>query len=283
MQIQKKNHVLSDATPRPHPPCILTIAGSDSSGGAGIQADLKTFTVLRCYGASVLTAITAQNTQGVQDIAPLPEPFVARQLQSVLEDLPVAAAKTGMLFSAPLIRVLAGQLATKTFPLVVDPVCVSKSGHSLLLPEAVETLKSVLLPLADLVTPNRPEAELLTGMDIVGEEDVPRALELMLNLGCKAVLLKGGHFEGEKLVDWLAVKDRPIRKFEHARLASRHTHGTGCTLSAAIAAGLGQGLEMEQAVEQAVDYLHAAIRTAYPMGRGVGPVNHLHPWLDPAQ
>ncbi|GAB6060744.1 bifunctional hydroxymethylpyrimidine kinase/phosphomethylpyrimidine kinase [Desulfonatronum parangueonense] len=268
--------------PAIHPPCILTIAGSDSSGGAGIQADLKTFTVLRCYGASVLTAITAQNTQGVQDIAPLSEGFVARQLQSVLEDLPVAAAKTGMLFSAPLIRILAEQLAAKTFPLVVDPVCVSKSGHSLLLPEAVETLKTILLPLADLVTPNRPEAELLTGLNIAGEEDVPRALELLLNLGCKAVLLKGGHFEGEKLVDWLAVRGRPIRKFEHARLRSKHTHGTGCTLSAAIAAGLGQGLEMAQAVEQAVDYLHAAIRTAYPMGRGVGPVNHLHPWLPSA-
>lgn len=267
----------------PNPPCILTIAGSDSSGGAGIQADLKTITVLGGYGASVLTALTAQNTMGVQDIAALPEDFVARQLRSVLDDLPVAAAKTGMLFSAPLIRVLAEELSAKAFPLVVDPVCVSKSGHSLLLPEAVETLKTALLPLADLMTPNRPEAELLAQMTISGEEDVAKALQRLLDLGPKAVLLKGGHFDGERLVDWLAVQGRPIRKFEHPRLRSRHTHGTGCTLSAAIATGLGQGLDMPDAVSRAIDYLHAAIRTAYPMGRGIGPVNHLHPWLEPDQ
>ncbi len=263
------------------PPCILTIAGSDSSGGAGIQADLKTITVLGGYGASVLTAITAQNTMGVREIAPLSEAFVAAQLRSVLDDLPVAAAKTGMLFSAPLIRVLAAMLTAKTFPLVIDPVCVSKSGHSLLLPEAVETLKSELLPLADLLTPNRPEAELLAEMTIDGEQDIPRALERLSALGPKAVLLKGGHFTGDVLIDWLAVDGRTVRKFEHPRLHSQHTHGTGCTLSAAIAAGLGQGLDMEAAVERAIDYLHAAIRFAYPMGHGVGPVNHLHPWLKP--
>lgn len=259
------------------PACIVTIAGSDSSGGAGIQADLKTITVLGGYGASVLTAITAQNTRGVQDIVALDNAFVVRQLTAVLEDLPVAAAKTGMLFSAPLIHALARVLRAKTFPLVVDPVCVSKSGHNLLLPEAVATLKSELLPLADVLTPNRPEAELLAGMTIASERDVPGALERLLKLGPKAVLLKGGHFDEPVLTDWLATSDKRMRTFTHPRLASTHTHGTGCTLSAAIATGLGQGLDLEAAVERAIEYLHTAIATAFPMGCGVGPVNHLHP------
>ncbi|WP_051822401.1 bifunctional hydroxymethylpyrimidine kinase/phosphomethylpyrimidine kinase [Desulfonatronum thiodismutans] len=263
----------------PTPPCLLTIAGSDSSGGAGIQADLKTFTVLGGYGASVLTALTAQNTQGVQDILALPETFVVQQLRSVLDDLPVAAAKTGMLFSADLIRALARELKNKNFPLVVDPVCVSKSGHNLLLPEAVETLKTVFLPLADLITPNRPEAELLTRMTIADEADVPEALERLLALGPKAVLLKGGHFSGDILTDWLAMPGQQPRAFRHSRLSNQNTHGTGCTLSAAIAAGLGRGLDLETTVSQAVDYIHEAIRTAYPLGRGIGPVNHLHPIL----
>jgi len=265
------------------PPCILTIAGSDSSGGAGIQADLKTITVLGGYGACVITAVTAQNTLGVRDIAALDEAFVISQLTAVLEDLPVAAAKTGMLFSAPLIQALAKVLRTKSFPLVVDPVCVSKSGHNLLLPEAVETLKNEILPLAHVLTPNRPEAELLAGMVIAGEKDVPKALERLLGpkgLGPKAVLLKGGHFSGEKLTDWLATADGTIRTYTQQRLASKHTHGTGCTLSAAIATGLGQGMPLEQAVQRAVDYVHAAIASAFPMGRGVGPVNHLHPWME---
>jgi hydroxymethylpyrimidine/phosphomethylpyrimidine kinase len=260
------------------PACILTIAGSDSSGGAGIQADLKTITVLGGYGASVLTAITAQNTLGVQDIAALDEDFVIRQLTAVLEDLPVAAAKTGMLFSAPLIRALARALRTKNFPLVVDPVCVSKSGHNLLLPEAVDTLKSEMLPLADVLTPNRPEAELLAGMPIASDKDAGNALEKLLRLGPAAVLLKGGHFAGETLKDWLMDRTGRVRTFIHPRLAATNTHGTGCTLSAAIATGLGQGMPLETAVESAVEYLHAAIATAFPMGRGVGPVNHLHPW-----
>ncbi|HDQ41461.1 MAG TPA: bifunctional hydroxymethylpyrimidine kinase/phosphomethylpyrimidine kinase [Desulfonatronum sp.] len=260
------------------PACILTIAGSDSSGGAGIQADLKTITVLGGYGASVLTAITAQNTQGVHGIAALEEDFVARQLTVVLEDLPVAAAKTGMLFSAPLIRTLARVLRSADFPLVVDPVCVSKSGHNLLLPEAVETLKSDLLPLAQVLTPNKPEAELLTQTAIAGPEDVPIVLDKLFSLGPKAVLLKGGHFSGEMLTDWLAFRNGRVRAFTHPRLVSTHTHGTGCTLSAAIATGLGQGLPLEEATDRAITYLHEAIAAAFPMGRGVGPVNHLHPW-----
>lgn len=261
-----------------HPACILTIAGSDSSGGAGIQADIKTITVLGGYAASAITAVTAQNTQGVQDIAALPATFVAGQLRSVLDDLPVAAAKTGMLFSAELIQTVARELEGKTFPLVLDPVCVSKSGHNLLQPEAVETLRLALLPLADVLTPNRPEAELLTGMRITSEDEVSQALARLLDMGPRAVLLKGGHFQGQTLVDWLAVPGREVHRFIHPRLHTSHTHGTGCTLSAAIATGLGQGLELNAAVERAVNYLHAAIRTAYPLGQGVGPVNHLHPW-----
>lgn len=262
------------------PACILTIAGSDSSGGAGIQADLKTITILGGYGATVLTAITAQNTLGVQDIVALPLEFVTRQLTCVLEDLPVAAAKTGMLFSAPLIHALAGVLRSKAFPLVVDPVCASKSGHALLLPEAVESMKRDILPLADLLTPNMPEAELLAGMTITGEMDVPRAMERLLAIGPKAVLLKGGHFAGEKLTDRLMDRTGRVRSFTHDRLAAANNHGTGCTLSAAIATGLGQGMTLEEAVERAVEYLHTAIAKAFPMGRGVGPVNHLHPLLE---
>lgn len=259
------------------PACILTIAGSDSGGGAGIQADLKTITVLGGYGATVITAITAQNTQGVHDISALDATFVARQLTCVLEDLPVVAAKTGMLFSTPVIRALADVLRGKNFPLVVDPVCVSKSGHALLLPEAVETLKTEILPLADLLTPNRPEAELLTGTPIASDKDVPKAMERLLRLGPRAVLLKGGHFAGEMLTDWLADGDGKLRSFSHHRLKAANTHGTGCTLSAAIATGLGQGMPLESAVERAIEYLHKAIATAFPMGRGTGPVNHLHP------
>jgi hydroxymethylpyrimidine/phosphomethylpyrimidine kinase len=268
----------SKDTTMTHPACILTIAGSDSSGGAGIQADIKTITVLGGYAASAITAVTAQNTQGVQDIAALPAAFVAGQLRAVLDDLPVAAAKTGMLFSAELIQTVARELEGKTFPLVLDPVCVSKSGHNLLQPEAVETLRLALLPLADVLTPNRPEAELLTGMRITSEDEVSQALTRLLDMGPKAVLLKGGHFHGETLVDWLAVSGREVHRFIHPRLRTSHTHGTGCTLSAAIATGLGQGLDLSAAVERAVNYLHTAISTAYALGQGVGPVNHLHPW-----
>lgn len=260
------------------PACIVTIAGSDSSGGAGIQADLKTITVLGGYGASVLTAVTAQNTLGVQDIAALNKAFVALQLTAVLEDLPVAAAKTGMLFSAELIHALAPILRAKTFPLVVDPVCVSKSGHNLLLPEAVNSLKSEILPLADVLTPNRPEAELLAGMSIQDDRDAIKALKKLLGFGPKAVLLKGGHFSGDTLTDWLMDSSGHVRTFSHPRLGIANTHGTGCTLSAAIATGLGQDMGLDAAVQRAVDYLHTAIATGFAMGRGTGPVNHPHPW-----
>ncbi len=258
-------------------PCILTIAGSDSGGGAGIQADLKTMTVLGGYGLSVITALTAQNTTGVEGIsAPEPE-FVALQLHTVLEDFPVRAAKTGMLFSAPIIRALVPLLAKRTFPLVVDPVCVSQSGQALLQEDAVEALRTEFLPLADLLTPNRPEAERLTGMSIDNEAGIAAALDTLLAMGPKAVLLKGGHFQGEVMTDWLGLPGRKPVPLSSARIPTRNTHGTGCTLSAAIATFLGSGLPLDEAVAKGREYLLLALQTGYDLGSGHGPVNHLAP------
>ncbi|MFW6243515.1 MAG: bifunctional hydroxymethylpyrimidine kinase/phosphomethylpyrimidine kinase [Desulfovibrionales bacterium] len=259
------------------PPCILTIAGSDSGGGAGIQADLKTMTVLGAYGLSVVTALTAQNTREVAAIDAPPPGFVARQLQVVLDDFAVAACKTGMLFSREIIEALAPLLETRGFPLVVDPVCMSQTGHQLLQDDAVEALIGRVLPLADLITPNKPEAELLAGMTISSGEDIGRCLERLLDLGPAAVLLKGGHFQGQEMVDWLALPGQDPVRLSHRRIPTSHTHGTGCTLSAAIATHLGLGLPLEEAVRRSQDYLVLALQTGYPLGRGEGPPNHLAP------
>ena len=264
-----------------HPPCILTIAGSDSGAGAGIQADLKTIAALGGYGLSVITALTAQNSSGVTGIFAPPPEFVKLQLETVLSDFPVAAAKTGMLFSSPIITALSGILKNKTFPLVVDPVCVSQSGHRLLEPDAVQALCREMLPLADLLTPNRPEAELLTGIKIDGPNDVASALEKLLSLGPKAVLLKGGHFKGQTMVDWLGRPGTPPVALEQPRVDTKNTHGTGCTLSAGIATGLGHGLDLRQAVVQAQEYLNLALEKSYAPGKGCGPPNHLAPMFGP--
>ena len=261
-------------------PCILTIAGSDSGGGAGIQADLKTMTMLGTFGLSVVTALTAQNSVEVRGIHAPPAEFVAEQLATVLDDFPVAAAKTGMLFSAGIVEAVAGVLrARKAFPLVVDPVCVSQTGHALLQADAVDALRRDMLPLADLLTPNRPEAELLAGLPLAGAADVPRVAGRLLDLGARAVLLKGGHMPegGGSIVDFLCLPGRAPEPLAMPRLDTRHTHGTGCTLSAAIAAGLGRGLSLAEAVDAARAYLQEALRTGYGLGRGVGPPNHLHP------
>lgn len=271
-------------------PCILTIAGSDSGGGAGIQADLKTMAMLGTFGMSVITALTAQNSVEVRAIHAPPPDFVAVQLETVLDDFPVAAAKTGMLFSAGIIAAVAGVLRQrKDFPLVVDPVCVSQTGHALLQEDAVEALRREMLPLAGLVTPNRPEAELLSGLPLAGEGDVARVAGRLLDLGAGAVLIKGGHMDGghmppggpEKgggeIVDFLCLPGRAPLALPMPRLDTRHTHGTGCTLSAAIAAHLGKGLALEDAVRAARAYLQEALRTGYGLGRGYGPPNHLHP------
>lgn len=268
------------------PPCVLTVAGSDSGGGAGIQADLKTFMMQGCYGMSVITALTAQNTRGVSAIeAPTPG-FVAEELRMVRADFPIRAAKTGMLYSAAIIEAVADGLADKDFPLVVDPVSVAQSGGKLLLSEAVAALKDRILPLADLLTPNVPEAALLSGMAIDGPDDVGAAMERLLALGPRAVLIKGGHFPaaGQKdpglVTDWLAMPGEPVVELAHARVDTHNTHGTGCTLSAAIAAHLALGEPLRQAVEAGRAYLRRALATAWDLGGGDGPVNHLAPFQD---
>lgn len=260
-------------------PCILTIAGSDSGGGAGIQADLKAITMLGGYGASVITALTAQNTKAVTSIHAPSAKFVARQLKTVLDDIQVDAAKTGMLFSAPIIKGVAHILKKKTFPLVVDPVCVATSGAKLLKDDAVEAMVDLIFPLADLLTPNIPEAELFTGVKIKKREDALRAARLLLKMGPKAVLIKGGHSDGLAITDWYVTPGMEPIPFMQQRVKTDCTHGTGCTLSAAIATGLGQGLEMGQAILRAQEYLNLALRAGYRLGEGGGPPNHLAPWL----
>lgn len=258
-----------------NPPNILTIAGSDSGGGAGIQADLKTIMANGGYGMSVITALTAQNGLGVTGIHAPDAEFVALQLRTVLEGFDVAAAKTGMLFSADIIAALAEVLRGQSFPLVVDPVAVSQSGSPLLRDDAVDALKEHMLPLAALLTPNRPEAELLSGMKINTDADIAAAATCLQAMGAKAVLIKGGHFDNAVMVtDWLCeVGEAPV-PLRQAHVDTQHTHGTGCTLSAAIAANLGRGLPLRVAVTRAQEYLNAALRKAYAPGKGCGPVNH---------
>lgn len=256
-------------------PNILTIAGSDSGGGAGIQADLKTIMALGGYGMSVIAALTAQNGLGVRGIhAPDPE-FVLLQLQTVLEGFTVQAAKTGMLFSAEIIHTVVEGLKDRDFPLVVDPVCVSQSGSRLLREDAVCALRETLIPSADLLTPNRPEAELLADMPIHTAEDIAQAGQRLLAMGAKAVLIKGGHFDSTiTVVDWLCLPDAAPLALVQAHVDSTNNHGTGCTLSAAIATGLGLGLPLRTAVTKAQEFVNLAMRKSYAPGKGCGPLNH---------
>lgn len=258
-----------------NPPCILTIAGSDSGGGAGIQADIKTISALGGYGLSVLTALTAQNTLGVQGIHPVPAEFVRAQMDSVLSDFPVQAAKTGMLFSKEIIAAVADSLQDRSFPLVVDPVCVSQTGDRLLEEEAIHALREKIIPLADLITPNRPEAELLTGKKIEGTEEIASAAESFFSMGAKAVLIKGGHFQSERMRDWLFLPGKEPVCAEKEKIPTSRTHGTGCTLSAALAACLGRKMDMPDALLRSRDFLHLSIKAAFALGSGQGPVNHL--------
>ncbi|WP_319466534.1 bifunctional hydroxymethylpyrimidine kinase/phosphomethylpyrimidine kinase [uncultured Pseudodesulfovibrio sp.] len=260
-------------------PCVLTIAGSDSGGGAGIQADLKAITMLGGYGASVITALTAQNTKAVTGIHAPSAKFVAQQLRTVLDDIEVSAAKTGMLFSASIIKALAPILSHKKFPLVVDPVCVATSGAKLLKDDAVEAMVQLIFPCADLLTPNIPEAELFTGVKIQDRDDVFKAARILLEMGPKAVLIKGGHSDSFAVTDWYFTKGADPIPFMQQRVDTNCTHGTGCTLSAAIATGLGQGIEMGAAIMRAQEYLNLALRAGYPLGEGGGPPNHLAPLL----
>jgi hydroxymethylpyrimidine/phosphomethylpyrimidine kinase len=260
-------------------PVVLTIAGSDSSGGAGIQADLKTFAAQRCFGTSAVTALTAQNTTGVRAVAPCPPDVVQAQIAAVLDDLPVAAAKTGMLVDKPTIDAVSRALSSTVLPLVVDPVLVSKSGHALLADDAVEAMLRSIVPRATLLTPNLPEAARLTGIALPAsatDDDVVRAGRALLGRGAGAVLMKGGHADADVVTDVLVLPDG-VRRFRSTRVRTRHTHGTGCTLSAAIACLLARGHALPDAVEQGVAYVHEAIVQAPGLGHGHGPLHHLHP------
>ncbi len=258
--------------------CALTIAGSDSGGGAGIQADLKTFSALGVYGASALSAITAQNTQGVRQVEMLPPALVAAQIEAVLADIRVDAIKIGMLGSAGVIAAVAGALAGWSGPVVLDPVMVAKSGDALLQPEAVAALIGALLPRADLLTPNLPEAARLLGVSVA---ETPEAVEAqgraLLDLGARAVLMKGGHALGPECRDLLITRGG-VMAFCAPRQATRNTHGTGCTLSSAIAAGLAKGLSLGDAVARAHGWLQGALAAAdgLGIGQGQGPVHHFH-------
>ncbi|HSK97270.1 MAG TPA: bifunctional hydroxymethylpyrimidine kinase/phosphomethylpyrimidine kinase [Euzebyales bacterium] len=259
----------------------LTIAGSDSGGGAGIQADLKTFAALGCYGMSALTALTAQNTVGVTDIHPVPAAFVARQIDAVLDDIGVDAVKVGMLHSAEVIATVADRLRHhRVEQVVVDPVMVATSGDRLLHDDAVAALTSDLLPLATVITPNAPEAAVLLGREAITSldelEDAGRALA---RTGPGAVLVKGGHLSGGRSVDVLYLADDDVaHRLDAPRIDTPNTHGTGCTLSSAICAHLARGHTVRESVELAKAYMTEAIRAGagYELGRGHGPVHHFH-------
>ena len=252
---------------------ILSIAGSDSSGGAGIQADLKAIAACGGYAATVITAITAQNTRGVRAAQELPTELIEAQLRAVFDDLQVAAVKTGMLSSATVVRTVARELRqVGPLPFVLDPVMVAKSGHALLAADAVDTLRRELLPLATLVTPNRHEAEALAGIPVRDAEGAAAAGRILLDGGCKAVLVKGGHLEGQTAMDILVTPDA-VEVFEVPRLQTRHTHGTGCTLAAAIATYLGKGYDLVGAVRVAKRFVTEAIRGGIAIGSGQGPTD----------
>ena len=254
---------------------VLIVAGSDSGGGAGIQADIKTVTALGGYAATAVTALTAQNTKGVLQVVGVAPDFVARQIEAVLSDIGADCIKTGMLHSAEVVEAVAEALAhwASDVPLVVDPVMVAKGGARLLSGAAVDVLKRELAVRATVLTPNVPEAEALTGMTIRDLADMKHAAEMVHTLGPKAVLLKGAHISGETVFDVLA-DDRGVEVFENARIETVHTHGTGCTLASAIATGLAQKLPIRAAIARARAYVLEAIRQAPGLGRGRGPLNH---------
>jgi hydroxymethylpyrimidine/phosphomethylpyrimidine kinase len=268
---------------RPIPPRLLTIAGSDSGGGAGIQADLKTFAAHGAYGMSAVTALTAQNTREVRAVHEVPPAMVAAQIDAVLEDIGADGIKIGMLASAPIVRAVADRLRSwsQSFaddvPIVLDPVMVAKSGDALLRDDAVAAILEDLLPLCTLVTPNLPELARMTGLPVGTEEERRTAAKALAERGGIAVLAKGGHAEGDDVVD-LLWESGQWHRFTGARLAARSSHGTGCTLSSAIAARLAAGEPMPSAVEGAIAWLRGALVAAYPLGSGNGPVDHLYLW-----
>ncbi len=262
-------------------PCALTIAGSDSGGGAGIQADLKTFSALGVFGTSAITAVTAQNTLGVTSWRALPAPFVAEQMRAVLSDLPIRALKTGMLGTANVIRAVAKELErSPELPLVVDPVVVATSGDPLLAKDAERALVQHLVTRATLVTPNLPEAALLLGRPVRNVDEQHGAAAAFVDLGARAALVKGGHAEGDPTDVLCFERDgqRTFLELRAARIDTTSTHGTGCTLSAAIASFLARGFRVDEACRRAHAYVHEAIAQAPGLGGGHGPVHHFHPF-----
>jgi hydroxymethylpyrimidine/phosphomethylpyrimidine kinase len=260
--------------PPRQPPTALTIAGSDSGGGAGIQADLKTFLACRVHGMSAITAVTVQNSHGVSGFYELPPNAVAEQIESVTTDIGVGAAKTGMLASAAIMGAVAevvGRL--QIAPLVVDPVAASQHGDALLRPDAIEALRDVIIPLATLITPNLGEVQLLTGVEVCGRADMNDAARALLALGPQAVLVKGGHLPSGDAVDVL-YDGETFLEFRSARHETRHTHGSGDTLAAAITAGLARGLDLAAAVAEGKSFISGAIAGSFPLGSGLGPVGH---------
>ena len=263
-------------------PIALTIAGSDSGGGAGIQADLKTFSAFGVYGASVITAVTAQNTRVVTAIHELPPEFVAEQIDAVAADFEIAATKTGMLANAEIIELVAAKVrAHDLHPLVVDPVMVAKSGDRLLREDALAALRDRLLPLATVLTPNIPEAEVLLDRPIASWDDMRAAAEELVQLGAQAVVIKGGHREGPATD--LLFDGKEFHEFTASRVDTTSTHGTGCTFASAIAAALAKGETTRDAVAMAKAYVTKAIQSAYPVGHGNGPVHHFFRYWQPRE
>jgi hydroxymethylpyrimidine/phosphomethylpyrimidine kinase len=256
-------------------PTAMTIAGSDSGGGAGIQADLKTFAALGVYGTSTLTAITAQNTLRVTAVHEIPTNIIAAQIEAVITDIGADAVKTGMLSSSAIVEVVAQELKRhRVEALVIDPVMVAKSGDPLLQKEAVEALRSKLVPMAAVVTPNIPEAEVLTGMKIASPEDMRQAAEQIIQMGARGVVVKGGHLEGPATD--LFYDGSRFQEFTAPRINTGNTHGTGCTFASAIAAGLARGMSAIDSVAQAKEYVTEAIRRSFPIGQGHGPLSHFY-------
>ena len=252
---------------------VLIIAGSDSGGGAGVQADIKAVTMMGGFAATAITALTIQNTLGVHGVHPVPLDVIAAQADAVLDDIGTDAVKTGMLGSVEVVRCVADILDRAGAPAVVDPVMIAKGGASLLAEDAVAAVRDLMVPRAALLTPNAPEAEALTGIAVADLDGQRRAGEALLKLGAGAVLMKGGHVPGETVVD-LLMTPRGETLLEGPRIETRHTHGTGCTLASACAAGIAKGLPLEQAVAEAWAYVAEAIRRAPGLGAGHGPLDH---------
>lgn len=256
---------------------VLTVAGSDSGGGAGIQADIKAVTALGGFAMTAVTAVTVQNTLGVTGVHQISTDFVKRQMHACLDDIGADAIKTGMLANRDIIEAVASELDTRAgdIPVIVDPVMIAKGGARLIAEGSVDSLKRRLFPRAALITPNIPEAEVLLGVSIESVEAMRRAAERLVAMGARAVLLKGGHMKGNIVTDVFATKGW-IEALSHARIDTPHTHGTGCTLASAVACGVAQRLDMLEAVKRARAYVLEAIRTAPGLGKGHGPLNHMH-------